>query len=84
MSTKLEGKELEAYKARLAEAWQGGTFKSVGLQPAGEYEAFGEVRSLSQWAKRLGISKTSLCRYIHKGLTIEEACELRGIEYEPQ
>lgn len=83
MTTKLEGKELEAYKARLAEAWKGGTFRSVGLQPPGEYKAFGEVHSLGQWAKRLGISKTSLHRYIQKGLTIEEACELRGIKYTP-
>ena len=81
---KLHGAELEVYKARLAEAWQGGSYRPIGLQPPGEYEAFGEVHSLNQWAKLLGVSKTSLWRYIQKGLTIEEVCELRGVEYAAQ
>lgn len=78
---KLHGAELEVYKARLTQAWKGGEYNPVGLPPAGAYEAFGEVHSLNEWARLTGICKTSLWRYTQKGLTIEEACELRGVVY---
>ena len=72
---KLSPEELEAYKERVrARHLQAG-------QQSGALEAFGESHSLNTWAKLLGLAKTSLWRYIHKGLTIEEVCELRDIKY---
>ena len=42
---------------------------------------FSEKYGPSEWARRLGLSRTSLWRYLKKGLTIEEIAEVRGIKY---
>lgn len=68
---KLQGHEMEMYKARVR----------ARQQQKEAVEGFGEKHSITQWSKRLGVPKTSLWKYLRKGLTIEEVCELRGIEY---
>lgn len=42
---------------------------------------FGEAHGPTEWAKRLGLSRTSLWRYLKKGLTIEEIAQIRNIAY---
>lgn len=41
------------------------------------YEGFGEKHTAAQWAKLLGLPRTSLWRYLNKGLTIEEVARIR-------
>lgn len=38
-------------------------------------EAYGEAQTLIEWARRLGIPKTTLQRYVANGLSIEEAAD---------
>lgn len=45
------------------------------------YEGFGENHTAAQWAKRLGLPRNSLWRYLKKGLTIEEVVRVRRINY---
>ena len=71
MITMNDREKMEMYKARV---------RARHLQ-RDAIEAFGETHSLSQWAKLLGLPKTSLWRYLQRGLTIEEACVLRDIRY---
>lgn len=74
---RLQPEELEVYKQRVRAVHQGTPWP----ERAGGYDGFGETHSLNKWVELLGVPKTSLWRYLQKGLTIEEVCELRGIDY---
>ena len=45
------------------------------------YEGFGESHTAAQWAKLLGLPRTTLWRYLHACLTIEEVARIRRIDY---
>ena len=45
-------------------------------------KGFGRELSASGWAKLLGLGRTTVWRYIKKGLTIEEIADVRGIKIE--
>lgn len=44
-------------------------------------DGFGEAHTASEWARRLGLPRNTLWRYLKGGLTVEEAAQLRGIKY---
>ena len=46
-----------------------------------KYEGFGESHHLREWARLLSIPAPSLLRYLQRGLTIEEAAEIRKAKY---
>ncbi|MBR5865714.1 MAG: hypothetical protein IKY89_05525 [Alistipes sp.] len=71
MITKNDHETIDEYKARI---------RARHLQ-RDAIEAFGEKHSLSKWAQLLGLPKTSLWRYLQRGLTVEEVCALRDIPY---
>lgn len=45
------------------------------------YAGFGEEHTAAQWAKLLGLPRTTLWRYLHACLTIEEVARIRHINY---
>ena len=45
------------------------------------YEGFGEKHTAAQWAKLLGLPRTTLWRYLHACMGIEEVARLRHIDY---
>lgn len=46
-----------------------------------KYPGFGEEHTNAEWARRLGIPRNSLWRYLQRGLTIELIAKYRGIKY---
>lgn len=41
------------------------------------YDGFGEKHTAAQWAKLLGLPRTSLWRYLKNGLSIEDVARIR-------
>lgn len=44
------------------------------------YPGFGEEHTNAQWARLLGLNRTTLWKHLQKGLTIEEVAQIRGID----
>lgn len=59
--------ELEKYKARVRN-W------------GAKYEGFGENLTLAGWARIFGLPRTTIWRYLKRGLTIEEIAYIRGVK----
>lgn len=45
------------------------------------FKGFGEEHTNAEWARRLGLPRNTLWKYLQKGMTIEEIAELRKITY---
>lgn len=46
-----------------------------------KYEGFGEKHTAAEWARLFVTPRTSMWRYLKRGLTIEEIAQIRGIKY---
>lgn len=48
-----------------------------------KYEGFGEEKTSSEWARKSGLHKNTMQRYLQKGITVEQIYTMRGIKYTP-
>lgn len=46
------------------------------------FEGFGQRKTCAEWSRTLGINKTTVWRYLQRGLTVEEIAKIRGIKVE--
>lgn len=47
-----------------------------------QFEGFGETHTNAEWAKKFGLARNVMWRYLFQhGLTVEEVARLRGIKY---
>lgn len=67
----MTGKETQKYKEHLAARHR-------------KYKGFGEEHTNAEWARKFGLDRAVVWRYLQRGLTIEEIAELRGIKYPPE
>lgn len=68
--------KLQAADKLLSSAASGRTLKRRII-----YKGFGEEHTGPEWARRLGVPRKSMYRYLQKGMTIEEIVAYRGIDY---
>ena len=47
-------------------------------------EGFGELRSAAEWARIVGVHRSTFSRYLQQGLTVEDVFRARGIMYRDQ
>lgn len=47
-----------------------------------KYPGFGEEHTNAEWARLLGLNRTTTMRYFQRGITVEEIVKLRGIKYD--
>lgn len=45
------------------------------------YKGFGEEHTGPEWARRLGVPRKTMWRYLQRGMTVEEIAEMRGSNY---
>ena len=45
------------------------------------FPGFGEEHTNAEWARRLGLPRNTVWRYLQRGFTVEQIAENRGIKY---